>query len=208
MRRVLLAAAGAVAAAAAAGAAQAAVIENTAGVFDASIAFYSPLGQTFTAIDTDLISIGFAYSNINPDSPNDPITLSLYAGEGVGGTLVASRVFTLPSVLPSTLDAPVIIDTDFSGVSLTLGAVYTAALSTSSFKVAVVYGDDAYAGGHALNSLSSCASCDLDFRVVGSSEPRGGVPEPATWALMLTGFAGLGARLRSRRRRAEAVQAA
>ena len=134
--------AGVVAAACAASAAQAAVIENTAGVFDASIAAFSPLGQTFTAIDTDLISIGFAYSDINPGSPNEPITLRLYAGDGVGGTLLASRIFTLPSVLPSTLDAPVIVDTDFSGVSLTVGAIYTAALSTSSFKVAAVYGGE------------------------------------------------------------------
>ena len=32
----------------------------------------------------------------------------------------------------------------------------------------------------------------------------GGVPEPATWAMMLTGFGGLGAVMRSRRRRATA----
>lgn len=207
MRRVLLATVGAVAATCAAGAAQAAVIENNAGVFDAAIAAFSPLGQTFTAIDTDLISIGFAYSNINPDSANDPITLSLYAGDGVGGTLVASRVFTLPSALPSTFDAPVVIDTDFSGVSLTLGAVYTAALSTGSFKVAAVYGADAYSGGHATRTLSGCTACDLNFRVVGSSD-LGGVPEPAGWALMLTGFTGLGASLRSRRRASQSVRAA
>jgi hypothetical protein len=209
MRRVFLAAACAVALAGAAGAAGAATIENTAGVFDGSIAFYSPLGQTFTAIDTDLISIGFAYSDLNPDSPNDPITLSLYSGDGLGGALLASHTFTLPSVLPSTLAAPVIVDTDFSGVSLTVGSVYTAALSGSSFKVAAVYGADAYSGGHATKSLSGCAACDLDFRVVGRSGGGiGPVPEPATWALMLAGFAGLGARLRSRARQAKPAQAA
>jgi hypothetical protein len=201
MRRVLLAAVGVASLAWAAGAADAATIENTAGVFDVSIASSSPLAQTFTAIDTDLLSIGFAYSDINPDQTNSPITLSLYAGEGVGGSLVASRTFTLPAVLPSVFAAPVIVDTDFSGVSLTAGSVYTAALSTSSFKVAAVYGADAYAGGHAINSLSGCTACDLDFRVVGSSgDQTTSVPEPAAWALMLAGFAGLGARLRSRRR--------
>ena len=34
----------------------------------------------------------------------------------------------------------------------------------------------------------------------GGFNPNGGVPEPTTWALMLTGFLGAGAALRSRRR--------
>lgn len=41
------------------------------------------------------------------------------------------------------------------------------------------------------------------YTVVGVPQPQtpvGGVPEPAAWALMLTGFAGLGAMLRARRR--------
>jgi len=182
------------------GAARAAVIENNAGQFDASIHAFDPLGQTFTAIDSSLVSIGFAYSDLNPGSPNDPITLNLYAGDGTGGALLASRTFTLPAVLPSATAPPVIIDTDFSGVSLTVGSIYTAALSTDSFKVAAVYGPDAYAGGHGVNTPAACGDCDLNFRVVGQSATVGGVPEPASWALMLVGFGGLGAALRARRR--------
>ena len=37
------------------------------------------------------------------------------------------------------------------------------------------------------------------------TERDAGVPEPASWALMLTGFGGLGAMLRARRRPAAAT---
>ncbi|MBS0335175.1 MAG: hypothetical protein JSS35_20595 [Proteobacteria bacterium] len=199
MGRILLAAAGAAAMAWTASAARAATIENTIGQFDASIAFYAPVGQDFVAIDPELISIGFAYSDLNPGLDNTPITLSVYEGTGVGGALVASRTFTLPDALPSVTDSPSIIDTDFSGVRLTVGGVYTAAVSTTSFKVAVVYGADGYGGGTTTSPLSQCSTgCDLDFRVVGRGAATG-APEPAAWALMLTGFMGLGAGLRARR---------
>ncbi|THD64704.1 PEP-CTERM sorting domain-containing protein [Phenylobacterium sp.] len=209
MSRILLAAASAAAIACTAGAAQADTIGSDLGVFDASIEAFEPLGQTFIAVDPNLISIGFAYSDINPDLSNDPITLSLYAGGaglgpgGVEGTLIASRTFTLPAVLPGVGAPPAFIDTDFSGVSLTVGDVYIAALTTTSFKVAVVYGADGYDGGTTINNLSGCGTgCDLDFRVVGSdgAAAPAGVPEPASWALMLTGVMGLGASLRARRR--------
>jgi hypothetical protein len=50
----------------------------------------------------------------------------------------------------------------------------------------------------------------LDFSVpnelsVDPTPPAGGVPEPASWALMLTGFLGAGAALRNRRRTAAAT---
>lgn len=202
MDKMLRAAASAAVLATAAGAASAGTIENTLGQFDAAIGFYAPLGQSFTAIDPELLSIGFAYSDLNPGSDNTPITLSLYAGNGVGGALIASRTFTLPDVLPSITDPPSIIDTDFSGVSLIVGQEYTAALTTMSFKVGVVYGADGYAGGTTTSPLSQCSTgCDTDFRIVGRSDNGpGGVPEPAAWALMLTGFLAAGSVLRSRPR--------
>ncbi|HZZ69148.1 MAG TPA: PEPxxWA-CTERM sorting domain-containing protein [Phenylobacterium sp.] len=203
MGKVLLAAASAVAIAWTAGAAQAGVIVNTEGVFDASIDAFGPLGQTFVAIDSNLVSIGFAYSDLNPTEPNDPVTVSLYSGAGgldssghVEGTLIASQSVTLPLVLPTTGDPPSIIDTDFSGVHMTVGDAYTAVVSATSFKVAVVYGADGYDQGNTINNLSECSTgCDLDFRIVGS-DATGGVPEPASWALLITGFGGVGAMLR------------
>ena len=199
MKKKLLAAAGVAGLLSLAGAARAGVIEVNAGVFDSAIAAYQPIGQTFTAIDEALISIGFAYSDINPGAPNTEVTIDLYEGDGFAGALLASRSFVLPAVLPSTSDPPAFIDTDFSGVSLVVGGVYTAALSVAanSFKVAVTYGFDAYDGGYGFGS-GFCADCDLNFRVVGES---GGttVPEPHAWALMIAGFGLAGSVLRSRR---------
>ena len=47
----------------------------------------------------------------------------------------------------------------------------------------------------------------IDWNLIGTPSTRGGggVPEPATWAMMLVGFAGLGAMMRSRRKLANAA---
>ena len=47
-------------------------------------------------------------------------------------------------------------------------------------------------------SFPACAIGEVAFRTAAG----GGVPEPATWAMMLVGFGGMGAMLRSRRRQA------
>jgi hypothetical protein len=142
----------------------------------------------------------FAFSDINPGSPNDPITMSLFAGAGFGGLLVDSVTQTLPAVLPTTSDPPVFIDFDFSGTPLVIGQTYTAAVTTSSFKVAVVYlNSDGYAGGRLFHSGStnSCGAggdgCDLNFRVTGRTPVGGQVPEPSTLVLVGSGLIGFAA---------------
>lgn len=177
------------AAVALAGTAQAVEVVQNSGQFDLAIAAFDPVGQSFVAPESQLQTIGFAFSDINPTLANDPITITLYQGAGFAGQVVASVVQTLPSVLPGTLAPPSIIDFNFSGTTLVTGQTYTAALTTTnSFKVAVVYsGVDAYAGGQAFITGSSASfvpgQSDLNFRVTALP-----VPEPSTYALTLAGL--------------------
>lgn len=167
------------------------IVQDT-GVFDRAIASFDPIGQTFTAVDAQVSTIAFAFSDINPGFPNDPVTMSLYEGSGFGGILLASVSQTLPGVLPDTLATPQFIDFDFSGVMLTVGSTYTVAVTTSSSpKVAVVYsGANPYGFGNYISGVDGAnAAFDLNFRVLG-------VPGPAT-GLSLT----IGTVLSTRRRR-------
>jgi hypothetical protein len=149
-------------------------IVQSSGIFDRAISFYDPIGQTFTAVDAQINAIAFAFSDINPTFPNEPITMSLYEGVGFGGTLLGSVTQTLPGVLPGTLDTPVFIDFDFSGTALNVGSVYTVAVTVpSSPKVAVVYSDaNPYAGGHYISGVDGIITgFDLNFRVTAVPAP-------------------------------------
>jgi hypothetical protein len=59
------------------------------------------------------------------------------------------------------------------------------------------------AGIHVGNSPNAPAISHIEY--FGSSIPTGAVPEPATWAMMVIGFGGLGAVLRRRRQSAFAA---
>jgi hypothetical protein len=160
--------------------ASAGVILNSAGQFDRSIASVDPIGQSFTAEDPLLGKIAFAFSDINPGSANDPVTMTLYSGTGFGGSVLKAVTQTLPDPLPSTGAPPQFIDFDFTGTALVPGNVYTAAVTTSnSFKIAVVYDSaDHYAGGIYIDVNGQQTTSELNFRVTP------GVPEPTALALI------------------------
>jgi PEP-CTERM motif len=179
--------------------ATAATIGNI-GSFDSTlqIDFFSPVGQSFVAVDSALTSIGFGYNVINSGFPVTPITIDLYAGAGTGGSIIATRTFSLSN--PNA-----VFDTDFTGTALTIGQVYTAALSAagSPFQGVHFSGSDTFAAGQAFSpnlGVLQCGNggCDLEFRVTGTSGPS--VPEPATWAMLLTGFGLAGAAMRRKSR--------
>ena len=67
-------------------AAPAATIETISGVRGASITYFQPIGQSFTAIDSQLTSIGFQFQSLNPDRTNDPITLTIRAYDSAAAT--------------------------------------------------------------------------------------------------------------------------
>ncbi|MGH7025195.1 MAG: PEP-CTERM sorting domain-containing protein [Caulobacteraceae bacterium] len=77
-----------------------------------------------------------------------------------------------------------------------VGECISCALANTDFSRGVFYLGP---GTNVINMtfLGSIGTGDVDFYV---GAPQTGVPEAATWALMLAGFAGLGAALRGRRK--------
>ncbi|MDY6782619.1 MAG: hypothetical protein SW833_08760 [Cyanobacteriota bacterium] len=98
------------------------------------ILFSSPTGQTFTAEDSAIRSIGFDVRDFNPTfAPNDfDLTVSLFRGVGVTGQLVGSSVFT-----DLTTGFSGFVDFDFSTVTLEVGEIYTAILEDDTVRWAL-----------------------------------------------------------------------
>lgn len=159
-----------------AGPASADIVQDS-GIFDRQIGVHQPIGQTFTAVDAQIAQIAFAFSDINPTFPNNPVTMSLYAGVGFDGALLGSVTMTLPDVLPGTSAPPEFIDFDFTGTTLDVGAVYTIAVTTVGPKIAVVYStSNPYDAGHYVSGSDGIVQeWDLNFRVTAVPAPAGGV---------------------------------
>ena len=155
-----------------------------------SIEFGSPIGQSFTAEDALLGTIAFGFRELNPDSPNDPITLTLYEGLGAEGNEIMSVTQTVELSSNSFYE---FIDFDFSGVVLQVGNVYSAALTTTSDLLGITFSGDSYAGGHMFSNdpidlitITCGAMCDANFRVIPAM-----VPAPAAFWLFGSGIIGL-----------------
>jgi hypothetical protein len=198
-------------------AASAATIQVESGTRGASISYFQPIGQTFTAIDNQLTSIGFQFQSLNPSNANDAITLTIRQGAGLTGSILATQSFTLPNSINS--QTPVWFDIALANLGVTIGEAYTAVLTTTgSFRNAVTFGPnlniytgepltgDAYTGGTLVSQTvvdpfcTRTGSCDLNFRVSGVTVA--GVPEPTTWAMLIAGFGLVGGAMRGRRKRA------
>lgn len=190
--------------------AQAATVVSDTGTRTVTINSYGTVGQSFTMVGTLLNSFGFQLQTVN-DVTNAPLTFTLYEGAGLTGTSLKQLSVTAAS---GALRSNFWQDVDLGGLSLVAGRTYTAALTATSTRLAVVYGPassgtvDAYKDGRLVtatalpSSNKSCAAglCDANFRFTSSSAATGAVPEPATWALMLLGFGTVGYGLRRARR--------
>jgi hypothetical protein len=169
------------------------------------VEFYGQMGQSFTAVDPFLASIGFTISSINAHLPLADLGVRLYEGNGFGGSVLATVNASPQPVLAFPF---AYFDWNFGGLALTPGQAYTAELITTNahWGTDVFASDtvDAYAGGTAftgglpgitLNDGLRHAA-DLRFQVNGFSAP---VPELSTVAMLAAGLAVLTLGMRRRR---------
>ena len=142
----------------------------------------SPIGQTFTAEDQRIQSVGFSVHDSNPTlGPSDfSLTISLYAGIGTAGALLGDRTF-----LGLTDGFDGFIDVDFTSVSLNVGDIYTAIIGDTTPRWGLnSVSVDVYAGGTAIQLGEPSPFFDFGLRVIP-------VSEPATSALLATGILAL-----------------
>ncbi len=146
---------------------------------------FAPLGQTFTAEDPRISSIG-VYISGGRTNFTTQLTYSLLTGAGIDGTLLGTSSITVTNSFRGYADV------DFSSVTLTVGQTYSVLVTANNVNFLAdwnqIYSDlggDAfpgridYTGGESIVSGELNPNNDLTFRI----EP---IPEPGAPALLLT----------------------
>lgn len=186
-------------------------ITVVSGIRGVTVASNGPVAQTFIATDAALTNFGFQFASSVSGQTTGSITFSLLEGAGVGGTTLATQTVALSGLIFRPTAATSFVDVFTGTAALRTGQAYTALLSGASANVALLFGPDststrdAYASGALIknNALdTACRTntyCDANFRFTTATATTPAVPEPASWALMLTGFGVAGAALRRRR---------
>ena len=141
-----------------------------------TIQIFEPIGQTFTAEDARINSIGFFIHDSNPfNNPDDhDLTVRLYeGGSGSTGSLIGeATVATIPDGNYGY------VDFDFNSVVLSVGQVYSAMLDDDTYRWGVSYQGQGnpYTYG-AMIDHGYGGNADIQFRVV----PPGWPPPKLYW---------------------------
>ena len=150
--------------------------------------------QTFTAGLADNVGAG-VHLDLNGAEPAGNVTLSIWTGtiNDPGATMLASGT--------AFATAGDWIDVMWGQINLTVGQAYSLrATSDVNLIVDATNGFNYTAGDVFYDGVNYGAlGYDLDFRTYSNITPA---PEPASWALMLGGFAIVGGAMRNRRRAA------
>lgn len=164
------------------------------------------IGQTFVPTQSYLTSLGFRFGS-STRTTTGTVNLAIYAGAiAANAALPATAIYSLQTSLTGLQFRGVgnYVDLFTGQLALTANTAYTVVLSGSS-NVTVAFGNgEGYTPGYLLQTKlndATCRStpgaCDASFRFTTASP----VPEPASWAVLLGGFAIAGGAMRYRRRR-------
>lgn len=178
------------------------ILHDLHGQYDfwGQISSHSPIGQSFTAEDARISTIGFYIVDANGDLvPDDhDLTVELYSGFGNSGDLISSTTIEgieLQSTLPYDPGYSDWLYFDFSSVTLDVGSLYTAVLVDDSGRWGVYASQNTipgspfsgsvdYEGGDAIFNGEARIYDDLTFSVTP-------VPVPAAFWLFISGALGL-----------------
>lgn len=131
------------------------------------VSAYQVVGQSFTAEDRKIQTIGFYLESYIDNAPHAQVKCELLEGEGFGGAVLATAVIQAPPGFKDFRDFDLA-----SAPALAVGAKYTARLSpvgTNQFSVGwnqVWNASDPYAGGHAFVNGGAHEYQDLRFRII------------------------------------------
>lgn len=183
--------------------AQAAVVEVKGGTASASIATFGAFEQSFKPTENLLTSFAFTFGSTSRTTSTGSVVFSLLDQNNT--VLVQGQTTSLTGLVFRSLGDFVTVFT--GSVAVTANQTYRAVLTSDTSNVVLGYrnGTDGYADGaltRATDSDQACIRspnpCDANFRFTTAAAAV--VPEPGSWALMLTGFALVGGAARYRRR--------
>ena len=142
---------------------------------------------TFSFVTTSAYTIAGVHYNAGANLLTGTFTQSVLSGKQSTGGLNGdnSSAYTPPDTLTFTSDFVTFIPTAALAYSMTLASIYPSPLS------------DAMAGTYALKTFKA----DAGGQFTADPAPHvNGVPEPASWAMMMVGFGLAGASIRRRAR--------
>jgi hypothetical protein len=192
---------------------------NAGTVFDFGQPDTSAYGETFTVgSDNVLNNFSLYLVNHNNDLTSPPINFNAYIYAWNGSQATGSALYSSGVQSFTGSASPTEYAFNTGNLSLTSGSQYVAFLFASSGGLAGMPfpTGDAYSGGtfvfnNAGSDFSSLTTTgwstfsnnDVWFKAAFNAGSA--VPEPATWAMMLVGFAGMGAAMRRDRKRTAAA---